>query len=144
MLRGPDGKVIPYLGDTFPYGTTALTSTHSTSEGVQLQATNKDKYFGHDNYFVVGGSIDHGDAHFNSHTLIGELNSQFQNITSGVNFPGAASQRRRRANSDTARSTSPRRPRTMAYSRSTLSISPGISRSPAVRVLTWQTSAFRT
>ena len=88
VLRGPDGKVIPYLGDNFAYGTTTLTSTHSTSEGVQLQATNKDTYFGHDNYFVVGGSFDHGNAHFNAHTLIGELNSQFQNITSGINLPG--------------------------------------------------------
>ena len=88
VLRGPFGKLIPYLGDNFPYGTTALTSTHSTGEGLELQATNKDKIYGHDNYFVLGGSVDHGNSHFNSTTLIGELNSQFQNITSGINLPG--------------------------------------------------------
>ena len=83
-----NGQTIPYLGDNFPYGTTSNTSTHSTGEGLALQATNKDRYFGHDNYFVVGGSIDNGNSHYNATTTIGELNAQFVNVTSGIALPG--------------------------------------------------------
>ena len=73
--------------DLFPYGTTANTSTHSTSVGTELQATNKDKIYGHDNYFVVGGSVDTGKTDYSSTTTLGQLNAGFQNIESG--FPGA-------------------------------------------------------
>jgi iron complex outermembrane receptor protein len=82
-----DGTTVPSLGDTFPYGTTANTSTHTTSVGAQLQATNKDTYYGHENYFVFGGSVDTGTTNYSSTTSIGQLNAAFQNITSG--FPGA-------------------------------------------------------
>src|ERR1019366_6402941 len=34
------------------------TTTHSTTTGVSLQATNSDQLFGHNNHFVVGGSFD--------------------------------------------------------------------------------------
>ena len=88
VLRNKNGNLIPYLGDNFPYGTTSNTSTHSTSGGIQLQATNKDKIFGHDNYFVIGGSIDLGTSHFNSTTTIGQLNAQFQNVTTPNGLPG--------------------------------------------------------
>ena len=90
QFRTANGGTIPSMGnntDAFPYGTTALTSTHTTSFGTQLQATNKDKLFGHDNYFVVGGSVDTGNTSYTSRTVLGQLNSNFQNILSG--FPGA-------------------------------------------------------
>lgn len=87
VLRN-NGKPIPFLGNNFPYGTTTDTSTHSTSYGLALQATNKDRFFDHDNYFVVGGSIDVGNSHFNATTTIGVLNAQLQNVTSGINLPG--------------------------------------------------------
>ena len=71
------------------YGTTANTSTHTTSEGAQIQAVNKDTFYGHDNYFVAGASVDNSDSHFSSTTTLGLLNSAFQNQLFGV--PGAGS-----------------------------------------------------
>ncbi len=88
VLRDRNGNTIPYLGNNFPYGTTANTSTHSTGEGFELQAINKDRYFGHDNYFVVGGSIDNGTSHFNATNTIGALNGQLTSVTSGIDLPG--------------------------------------------------------
>lgn len=85
-----NGQGVPSMGDdteAFPYGTTARTSTHTTTLGAQLQATNKDKFFGHDNYFVVGASVDSSRTSFTSTTTLGQLNSAFQNIEGG--FPGA-------------------------------------------------------
>ncbi len=90
QFRTANGGTIPSMGaatDAFPYGTTARTSTHTTSVGTELQATNKDKFFGHDNYFVVGGSVDTGQTNFSSTTSLGQLNTSFQNIEAG--FPGA-------------------------------------------------------
>ena len=90
QFRTANGGTIPSMGaatDAFPYGTTAMTSTHTTSFGTQLQATNKDKFFGHDNYFVFGGSVDTGNTSYTSRTVLGQLNAQFQNTLSG--FPGA-------------------------------------------------------
>ena len=84
-----NGQPVPSQGasNTFPYGTTARTSTHTTSAGTQLQATNKDTYFGHENYFVLGASVDTGATNYSSTTTLGQLNAAFQNIESG--FPGA-------------------------------------------------------
>ena len=93
QFRTANGGTIPSMGgntDAFPYGTTAVTSTHTTSFGTQIQATNKDKFYGHDNYFVVGGSVDTGNTSYTSRTLLGQLNSNFQNILSG--FPGAGTE----------------------------------------------------
>ena len=84
------GQPIASMGaatDSFPYGTTSRTSTHTTTFGTQLQATNKDTIYGHDNYFVVGGSIDTGATNYSSVTSLGQLNAGLQNIESG--FPGA-------------------------------------------------------
>ena len=92
QFRTAGGGTIPSMGDatdSFPYGTTAFTSTHTTSFGTELQATNKDKFFGHDNYFVVGGSVDTGTTSYTSRTVLGQLNAQFQNLLTG--FPGAGS-----------------------------------------------------
>jgi iron complex outermembrane receptor protein len=83
------GAFVPSQGfpNVFPYGTTSNTSTHSTSAGTQLQATNKDSFFGHENYFVFGGSADAGSTNYSSMTTLGQLNSALQVIESG--FPGA-------------------------------------------------------
>lgn len=81
------GQPIPYLGDSFPYGTTALTAVHTQTFGTQEQLTDKDKIFGHQNYFVVGGSADQSYTHFSSKTLLGQLDSSFQNLFTG--FPGS-------------------------------------------------------
>ena len=79
------GEPIPFLRD-FPYGTTAETATHTTAAGLQQQFTNTAKLLDHDNTFFVGGSIDASTTHFSSQTVLGQLNTSFQNITSG--FPG--------------------------------------------------------
>ncbi len=84
------GQPIPYLGDSFPYGTTANTATHTNTFGTQIQATDKEKLFGHDNYFVMGGSVDQSYTHFSSTTTLGILDPQFQNIYTG--FPGSEAQ----------------------------------------------------
>ena len=81
------GKLVPFDPNIAGYGTTARTATHTTTFGTQQQITNTDKLFGHDNYFVLGASVDTSDTHFSSNTQLGALNSQFQNIESG--FPGA-------------------------------------------------------
>ena len=92
QFLGDNGQPIASVGtpgqtNNFPYGTTARTSTHTTSEGVQLQAVNKDTYYGHDNYFVVGASVDTSQSSFTSTTTLGVLNTAFQNIPFGA--PGA-------------------------------------------------------
>lgn len=93
QFRTANGGTIPSMGantDAFPYGTTAVTSTHTTGFGTEIQATNKDKFFGHDNYFVVGGSVDTGNTSYTSRTLLGQLNANFQNMLTG--FPGAGTE----------------------------------------------------
>ncbi|WPP05955.1 TonB-dependent receptor [Methylocella tundrae] len=81
------GQPIPYLGDSFPYGTTAFTATHTSTFGTQEQLTDKEKILGHDNYFVVGGSVDQSYTHFSSTTTLGVLDPNFQNLYLG--FPGS-------------------------------------------------------
>ncbi len=81
------GQPIPYLGDNFPYGTTAYTATHTQTFGTQEQLTSKDKILDHDNYFVFGGSVDQSYTHFSSTTTLGMLDANFQNIYTG--FPGS-------------------------------------------------------
>ncbi|ACK52059.1 TonB-dependent receptor [Methylocella silvestris BL2] len=81
------GQPIPFLGDDFPYGTTAFTATHTQTFGAQEQLTNKDKLFDHTNYFVVGGSVDQSYTHFSSTTTLGQLDPSFQNLFTG--FPGS-------------------------------------------------------
>ena len=76
----------PETGNT-AYGTTANTATHTTSEGAQVQAVNKDTYYGHDNYFVMGASVDNSDSHFSATETLGLLNTAFQNNYFGA--PGA-------------------------------------------------------
>jgi iron complex outermembrane receptor protein len=84
-----NGNPIPFLGAAFPYGTTEMSSTHTTSLGTQLQATNRDKIFDHENYFVAGASVDHASTNFSAANYLGELNGQFINSLTG--FPGAGS-----------------------------------------------------
>jgi len=81
-----NGQTVPAL-TSFPYGTTVRTFTNSTTFGTQQQLTNRDQIFGHDNYFVFGGSVDKSQTNFSSYTTLGQLNSSLQNIESGI--PGA-------------------------------------------------------
>ena len=83
------GQPIPYLGDSYPYGTTAYTATHSQQFGTQEQVTSKDKILDHDNYFVFGGSVDQSYTHYSSTTTLGVLDPNFQNIFIGIPGSGA-------------------------------------------------------
>jgi iron complex outermembrane receptor protein len=85
-----NGQPFAYLGDGFPYGSTARTSTHTNSFGSQLQIANRDKIFDHDNYFVFGGSADQSYTNFSSYTTLGQLNAAFQNLEFGIPGTGGA------------------------------------------------------
>ncbi|MGA2637346.1 TonB-dependent receptor plug domain-containing protein [Methylocella sp.] len=83
------GQPIPFLGYNFPHGTTAYTATHSQQFGTQEQLTRTDKILDHDNYFVVGGSVDQSYTHYSSTTTLGVLDPNFQNIFIGIPGSGA-------------------------------------------------------
>src|SRR6516225_8191182 len=56
---------------TTPWGTVDRTWTNALTTGGTLQATNDDKVFGHDNYFTIGGSIDHSNIGFQANSELG-------------------------------------------------------------------------
>ncbi len=74
-----------------PYGTTVHTATQTNSFGTQQQLTNKDTIFGHDNYFVAGGSVDKNYTRFSSYTTLGLLNPAFQASELGLLTVGDSS-----------------------------------------------------
>src|SRR5262249_12579948 len=47
------------------------TRTSALTTGGTLQATNDDKVFGHDNFFTIGGSIDHSTIGFQANSELG-------------------------------------------------------------------------
>jgi iron complex outermembrane receptor protein len=90
QLFDPQGNPIPSVGDasaTFPYGTINNTWVHANTIGSTLQATNKDKIFGHDNQFTVGASVDQSWLHYNATTTLGAIDPALTVIPAG--FPGA-------------------------------------------------------
>src|SRR5262249_33900122 len=54
-----------------PWGTVDRTWTNALTSGGTLQATNDDKILGHDNYFTIGGSIDHSNIGFQANSELG-------------------------------------------------------------------------
>src|SRR5262249_38821325 len=67
---------------TTPWGTVDRTRTSALTTGGTLQATNDDKVFGHDNFFTIGGSIDHSTICFQA---TGELRYVFPDLFVGPN-----------------------------------------------------------
>lgn len=65
--------------------------THSNSFGGSLQATETAQLFGHDNHFVVGTSVDHGDTNFQTSSELGTIGQNFFVNGTGVfiNQPAA-------------------------------------------------------
>jgi outer membrane receptor protein involved in Fe transport len=63
------------------------TTTHSTTTGVSLQATNSDKIFGHNNNFVVGASFDSSVTRFSASAELGTIGPNFVVSGNGI-FPG--------------------------------------------------------
>lgn len=81
------------LANPFPANATLgeidRTWTQTTSVGGTAQATNTDKLFGHDNHFVVGGSLDHGVTNFGASAEIGTVLPNYFVQGSGI-FLGAS------------------------------------------------------
>ncbi|THD54213.1 MAG: hypothetical protein E8A46_08925 [Bradyrhizobium sp.] len=73
-----------------PFGQNAVlgeidrTTTHSTTTGVSLQATNTDRLFGHDNRFVVGASFDYSVTNFTASAELGTIGPGFVVSGSGI------------------------------------------------------------
>ena len=53
------------------------TTTHTTTTGFALQATNNEKLFGHNNNFVVGTSFDSSVTHFTASAELGTFSPNF-------------------------------------------------------------------
>jgi len=60
------------------------TTTHSTTTGVSLQATNSDRLFGHNNHFVVGGSFDSSITGFSASAELGTIGPNFVVSGNGI------------------------------------------------------------
>jgi outer membrane receptor protein involved in Fe transport len=60
------------------------TTTHSTTTGVSLQATNTDRLFGHNNHLVVGASFDSSVSRFSASAELGTIGSNFVVSGSGI------------------------------------------------------------
>jgi outer membrane receptor protein involved in Fe transport len=60
------------------------TTTHSTTTGGSLQATNSDRIFGHDNKFVVGASFDSSVTRFSASAELGTVGPNFAVSGSGI------------------------------------------------------------
>ncbi len=65
-------------------GESDRTTTHSTTTGVSLQATNADQLFGHNNHFVVGGSFDSSVTRFTASAELGTIGPNFVVSGSGI------------------------------------------------------------
>ena len=70
-------------------GESDRTTTHSTTTGVSLQATNDDQLFGHNNHFVVGTSFDASVTNFTASAELGTVGPNFVVSGSGI-FLGAS------------------------------------------------------
>ena len=65
-------------------GESDRTTTHSTTTGVSLQATNDDQLFGHTNHFVVGTSFDSSVTNFTASAELGTIGPNFVVSGSGI------------------------------------------------------------
>ncbi len=60
------------------------TTTHSTTTGVSLQATNSDKLLGHNNKFVIGASFNSSVTRFSASAELGTIGPNFVVSGSGI------------------------------------------------------------
>jgi outer membrane receptor protein involved in Fe transport len=60
------------------------TTTHSTTTGMSLQATNTDQLFGHNNHFAVGASFDSSITRFTASAELGTIGPNFVVSSSGI------------------------------------------------------------
>jgi outer membrane receptor protein involved in Fe transport len=60
------------------------TTTHSTTTGLSLQATNTDQLFGHNNHLVVGASLDYSVTRFTASAQLGTIGPDLVVSGSGI------------------------------------------------------------
>ena len=76
------------LANPFPPGAVLgqndRTTTKSTTAGMQLQATNTDQLFGHDNRFTVGGSFSSSVTNFTASAELGTIAPNYVVSGSGI------------------------------------------------------------
>jgi outer membrane receptor protein involved in Fe transport len=60
------------------------TTTRTTSVGATVQATNTDPLWGHDNHFVIGGSLDYGITDFSASAELGTIQPNYFTAGSGI------------------------------------------------------------
>jgi iron complex outermembrane receptor protein len=84
-LVSATGASIPDLsnGGAIPIGENDRENIHTTTIGAALQTTYTGDLFGHENHFVLGGSIDHSTVDFQSSAEIGVVNASLQVLPSG-------------------------------------------------------------
>ena len=88
FILGQNGQPIPFSPNAI-YGTIDRTSIHATTFGTALQATDNDKFFGHDNYLTFGASVDRSLLSFNTTSQLGTI---FPDLVVGNGaFPGSGS-----------------------------------------------------
>src|SRR5260221_876584 len=66
------------------FGELDRTTTHSTTTGVSLQATNTDQLLGHNNHFTVGTSFDSSVTRFSASAELGTIGSNYVVSGSGI------------------------------------------------------------
>ncbi|MGV7034679.1 TonB-dependent receptor [Methylobacterium symbioticum] len=84
-LLGGQNQLIPFTAGV-PYGTLDVTKTEAEGYGGSLQAANRDKVFGFNNSFVIGGSIDVAHYGFKSSSTLGVINPDLS-VTTNPNNP---------------------------------------------------------
>jgi iron complex outermembrane recepter protein len=84
-LVSATGGTIPDLsaGGTIPIGENDTETIRTVTVGSSLQTTYIGALFGHDNNFVLGGSIDHSNTDFQSAAEIGVIDPSLQVLDSG-------------------------------------------------------------
>ena len=82
--RGTAANGIPFTASV-PYATLDTTKTEAEGYGGSLQAANRDKVFGFNNSFVVGGSIDVAHYGFKSTSTLGVINPDLSVTTNPLN-----------------------------------------------------------
>jgi iron complex outermembrane receptor protein len=85
LLVSNTGGSIPDLsnGGAIPIGENDFEDIHAATTGGALQATYTSDVLGHENHFVLGGSIDHSDVNFQSSAEIGVIDPALQVLSSG-------------------------------------------------------------
>ena len=86
VILDQNGNPIPF-SPTAIYGTIDRVAIHATTFGMALQATDNDTYFGHQNYFTLGASVDRSLLSFSSTSQLGTI---FPDLVIGNGpFPGS-------------------------------------------------------